>query len=138
MAATKYSRQRESILHYLRSTKCHPTAEVIFQNVRSVCPSISQGTVYRNLKLLSGTGEIQRITCGDGVEHYDATVTLHYHLYCGVCGQVVDIDMPPMVEVEMLAQRYYPGNIEGHTTLFYGHCPECSKSDVESCENDGE
>lgn len=132
MAVTKYSRQRESILQYLRSTKCHPTAETVFHNVREVCPSISQGTVYRNLKLLTDMGEIQRLTCGDGFEHYDATVALHYHLYCRDCGSVVDIDMPPMVEVEMLARRYYNGSIEGHTTLFYGRCPECVAKENEN------
>ncbi len=127
MATTKYSRQRECILAYLRSTKSHPTAETIFHQVREVCPSISQGTVYRNLKLLTDLGEIQRLTCGDESEHYDANAQMHYHLFCKSCGAVVDIDMPPMVELDMLARRYYGGEIESHSTLFYGKCEKCSE-----------
>ena len=56
----KYSKQRESILKYLRSTKCHPTAETVYQNILSENPNISLGTVYRNLTLLTELGDISK------------------------------------------------------------------------------
>ena len=34
MAGLKYSRQREAVLVYLRSTKSHPTAEQVYQKIR--------------------------------------------------------------------------------------------------------
>ncbi len=136
MATVKFSRQRETILQYLRSTTAHPTAETVFRNVRETCPHISQGTVYRNLKLLTDLGEIQRLTCGDGSEHYDATVAPHYHLYCRACGCVADLAMPTMPELNTLAGRYYGGTIEGHTTLFFGECEECTKKTAMGRENE--
>lgn len=69
MAGLKYSRQREAVLVYLRSTKSHPTAEQVYQKIREEFPKISLGTVYRNLNLLADCGEILRLNCGDGVEH---------------------------------------------------------------------
>ena len=53
MAGLKYSRQREAVLVYLRSTKSHPTAEQVYQKIREEFPKISLGTVYRNLNLLA-------------------------------------------------------------------------------------
>ena len=48
MAALKYSRQRESIKEFLMTRKDHPTADVVYENVRKIYPNISLGTVYRN------------------------------------------------------------------------------------------
>ena len=41
MAGLKYSRQREAVLVYLRSTKSHPTAEQVYQKIREEFPKIS-------------------------------------------------------------------------------------------------
>ncbi len=127
MATVKYSRQRESILSYLRSTTAHPTAETVFNHVREICPSISLGTVYRNLKQLETLGIIRRISCGDGNEHFDGTVSPHYHLFCRSCGSVSDINMPLLADLNQLASHYTEGTIEGHSTIFYGLCATCVK-----------
>ena len=37
----KYSRQREAILAFLKTRKDHPTAEVIYENIRKEYPKIS-------------------------------------------------------------------------------------------------
>ena len=49
----KHSKQRDSILEFLATRKDHPTADVVYMNVREQLPNISLGTVYRNLTLLS-------------------------------------------------------------------------------------
>ena len=91
MAVIKYSRQREAILLYLRSTKSHPTAENVYTEIRKEFPKISLGTVYRNLNLLVDQGEILRLNCGDGVEHFDAKTEPHNHFACRTCGAVIDL-----------------------------------------------
>ena len=45
----KHSKQRDSILEFLATRKDHPTADVVYMNVREQLPNISLGTVYRNL-----------------------------------------------------------------------------------------
>ena len=62
MAALKYSRQRESIKHYLMTTKEHPTADTVYMHVKKEFPNISLGTVYRNLNLLTDIGEAIKIS----------------------------------------------------------------------------
>ena len=90
MAALKYSRQRESIKEFLMTRKDHPTADVVYENVRKIYPNISLGTVYRNLSLLSELGEIQKLSNFGGADHFDGCVTPHCHFMCKKCGQVLD------------------------------------------------
>lgn len=123
----KYSAQRELIKAYLMSTTEHPTAELIYENVRKNCEKISLGTVYRNLSLLTEIGEIQKISCGDGIERYDYNAEPHSHFFCRECHSLTDIDLPYMSDLDILAGKIYGGEISGHTTQFHGICEECVK-----------
>ena len=91
MPALKYSRQREAIKSFLMTRKDHPTADVVYHSLRADFPNISLGTVYRNLTLLADLGEIARLRLGDGVDHFDADTSRHYHFICSECGSVLDL-----------------------------------------------
>ncbi len=122
----KHSKQRDSIMEFLRERKDHPTADTVYMNVRKTFPNISLGTVYRNLTLLADIGEIARIRVGDGVDHFDADTSPHYHFVCKECGSVIDLDMEDMVSINETANKNFDGLIEGHITYFYGKCGNCS------------
>ena len=122
----KHSRQRDSIMEFLSQRKDHPTADTVYMNVRKTFPNISLGTVYRNLTLLADIGEISRIRVGDGVDHFDADTSPHYHFICKECGSVIDLDMEDMTEINQAANQNFDGTIEGHITYFYGNCGNCS------------
>lgn len=62
MATLKYSRQRESIKEFLQTRTDHPTADVVYENMKLIYPNISLGTVYRNLSLLADLGEIKKLS----------------------------------------------------------------------------
>ena len=121
----KYSRQRESIKKFLMTRTDHPTAEMIYENLRKEYPKISLGTVYRNLSLLSDIGEIQTISTGVGPDRFDGNAKLHYHFICKNCGQVMDLNMQGLEHINLLAQHDFPGIIEGHSVFFYGRCEAC-------------
>jgi Fur family peroxide stress response transcriptional regulator len=122
-----YSRQREAIISFLKTRKDHPTAEVIYQNVRQNHPRISLATVYRNLSMLSERGDILRIQVGDGTDHFDYDTSPHNHFVCRECGCVLDLEMRPFDEINEAASTYFDGVIEGHVTYFYGLCPTCAQ-----------
>ena len=71
MATLKYSRQRESIKEFLRNRTDHPTADVVYENMKLIYPNISLGTVYRNLSLLADLGEIKKLSSFAGADHFD-------------------------------------------------------------------
>jgi Fur family peroxide stress response transcriptional regulator len=125
MATIKFSRQRESIKQYLESTKCHPTADTVYMNMRELYPNISLGTVYRNLNLLAEQGEILKISCGDGCDRFDGNPKAHYHFICTDCNNVYDLDMESIDHINTIANSQFGGKILGHITYFYGHCEEC-------------
>lgn len=125
MAELKYSRQREAIRAYLAGTKEHPTAEMVYHAIRQTYPNISLGTVYRNLNLLVETGEINKLSCGDGLEHFDYDTGSHYHFVCTDCGRVIDLEMDSIDSINKVAGSHFAGNIDGHFTYFYGKCPQC-------------
>lgn len=123
--ALKYSRQRDEILTFLKGRKDHPTAEVVYRNVRMHNPHISLGTVYRNLNLLADRGEILRLRLKDGVEHFDADISPHYHFVCNECGCVLDLQMQSIEGIKNIAATNFNGKIDGHFTYFYGTCGDC-------------
>lgn len=125
MAINKYSRQREAIKQYLAHTKEHPTADMVYMNIRATHPNISLGTVYRNLNLLAEQGEIIKINCQDGSDRFDAYTKPHYHFLCKDCGKVLDIEMESIDHINKVAGADFNGRIEGHVTYFYGLCPNC-------------
>jgi Fur family peroxide stress response transcriptional regulator len=125
MKTLKYSRQRESIKTCLMARHDHPTADALYTSIREEFPNISLGTVYRNLNLLVELGEIQKLTCGDGADHFDADTSPHYHFVCRNCGQVYDLPMEPMDSINHMAQKHAEGQIDSHKIYFYGTCNDC-------------
>lgn len=123
--ATKYSRQREEIKHYLSTRKDHPTADNVYMAIREQIPNISLGTVYRNLTMLAETGEIKRLRVGDGVDHFDYDTSPHYHFVCSECGSVSDLNMKNIDSIVDIAGADFDGQIHGHVTYFYGICGNC-------------
>lgn len=125
--ALKHSKQRDLIKEFLLTRKDHPTADVVYINVRQQNPNISLGTVYRNLTLLADIGEISRLRLGDGVDHFDADTSPHYHFICTDCGSVIDLEMDSIDQIDSLAGANFDGEIAGHVTYFYGSCGSCKK-----------
>lgn len=125
--ALKYSRQREIIKENLMHREDHPTADMVYMDVRETFPNISLGTVYRNLQLLTDLGEIRKLNVGDGVDHFDAKTFPHYHFICSECGSVIDLQMDNIDTIKDIAGVNFDGQIAGHITYFYGVCGNCCK-----------
>lgn len=121
----KRSRQRDAILSNLSKRYDHPTAEMVYLDIKTEFPNISLGTVYRNLSLLSELGEIQKIATKDGPDRFDGNPKPHYHFYCRNCQRVLDIPMEEQTAINQAASHAFPGIIEGSITQFYGLCPKC-------------
>ncbi len=129
LAATKHSRQRDAIKAYLLRTRDHPTADMVYQEMRAQFPHISLATVYRNLNLLAAQGEILRIPGPEG-DRFDGDTREHYHFTCRCCGEVYDLP-PEIVQTTVHAENVsFGGRIESVHTSFSGICPKCLKLPV--------
>ena len=125
MAITKSSKQRFAIMDVLRNTKCHPTAEWVYEEVRKKIPNISLGTVYRNLSKLSDDKSIVKLNIGTSSEHFDGNTIPHYHVSCVECGKIFDIEELPEFNMNKWASEKFNGEIIEHRTVFTGICSEC-------------
>lgn len=121
----RMTRQRQVILEELRKVNTHPSADEIYEMVRKRLPRISLGTIYRNLEILSASGEIQRLELGTSLKRFDGVADDHYHIRCLDCNRV--IDAPPGFDVSITHEPAESTGFKilGHTLEFIGICPAC-------------
>lgn len=127
MIVRKHSRQRDAIMAYLKTRKDHPTADMVYRDIRNSIPHISLGTVYRNLSLLAECGEINRLSWDGKIDRFDADIRPHYHFICKECGSVSDLDFPYMDDLNQKAAPEFDGTILSHSLIFTGYCALCKK-----------
>lgn len=122
----RYSRQREMIYQYLQATKAHPSAEMIYEDLREELKGLSLGTVYRNLKLLEELGQVRRVASFQDTERYDACCQDHVHFLCTTCGAICDIpgDLTASVRETIPLEEGYALSTVSLTLT--GTCPQCS------------
>jgi Fur family ferric uptake transcriptional regulator len=120
------TRQRAVILEELRKVTTHPSADELYMLVRRRLPRISLGTVYRNLEILSETGQIQKLDFGCTLKRFDGITKNHYHIRCLRCDRVVDAPakVNPCLDEDLKAATDF--QIIGHKLEFIGICPECA------------
>jgi Fur family peroxide stress response transcriptional regulator len=93
-AGWRFTRQRAAVYEYLCAARCHPTAEEVFDAVRSQIPKISLATVYKALEALVDCQLANKLTSSDGPARYDLHDGEHYHLRCLKTGKVCDLPTP--------------------------------------------
>ena len=127
MRTQNYSRKRQAIYELLLSTKEHPSAEWIYNSLKSEYPDLSLGTVYRNLKVLEENQVVKSVAVVGGCERYDARMSQHSHFVCKRCGKVEDIfyceDMTDLLEIIHISSDHH---IDNYNLIFYGNCSKCS------------
>ena len=123
----KPSVQRIAIMDYLMSHHTHPTADEIYQLLRLELPSISLGTVYRNLNQLSESGEVMKITGLDGSIHFDHNTHKHYHFICNKCNKVYDIPAKAIPNIENSVEECTGLHVSECELVLKGLCRDCQK-----------
>lgn len=122
MRQTRYSKQRELIYERLMGSREHPSAESIYQALKANHPSLSLGTVYRNLNLLVEEGRAVRIPFA--VNRYDGTTREHPHFFCTTCESLYDLDLSLDNTLDALVESQ-GHSVDRHDLIFKGVCASC-------------
>lgn len=123
---TKHFRKRDAILACLRNSKAHPSAETLFQELKSQIPDISMATVYRNLNLFKEQGLAISVATVGGVERFDGNTHPHVHFICDDCGAVIDLEAMDMPQnLIHAAEHCCGGQVSGCSLSFNGKCQNC-------------
>lgn len=125
----KYSKQRKLIETTVLQNRIHPTAEQVYDIVKAKLPSISLGTVYRNLNLLAENGIIKKITMANESDHYDGTITEHYHMICESCSNMLDCPDVPLIQYDDLIKSRTGFTVTSHSLVIYGLCKQCQNAE---------
>lgn len=112
-------------MRVVRRMNSHPTADVIYAEVRNEIPGISLGTVYRNLKLLAETGEVAPVAGSGVLIRYDGCTDNHHHFRCDSCGCVLDVEEPVDTELDRRVAARTGLAIRCHSLVFHGLCVDC-------------
>lgn len=123
-----YSKQREDLLNILKNSRSHPTAEELYEKTKEKIPSVSRGTVYRNLKDLVDEGYIIKISMASGADRYDYIHKKHNHIICKSCGTVKDFEYNfdlEDVKQSVIKQTEVSPLLDG--VIMYGICEKCKE-----------
>jgi Fur family transcriptional regulator, ferric uptake regulator len=121
----RMTNQRRVILNELIKTKSHPSADELYIIVRNTIPNISLGTIYRNLEILSQTGEILKLDYGNGQMRYDGDIKKHYHIHCQKCNRIDDLEEDVMKNPEFCPEKMKNYIIIEFNLYFRGICKNC-------------
>ena len=113
------------MLAALRETRAHPTAEQLYAMLKKIFPSLSLGTVYRNLHVLEVQGQINRLGFGSGPDRFEAVAGDHAHLLCRACGRIEDFMLADDPALCRSVARKTGFRIESRQLDLTGLCREC-------------
>lgn len=125
-AKRKNSKKRQAIYDALCNTTEHPSAEMLYKQLKPDVPDISLGTVYRNLAMFVEDGDAVIVGNVDGEARYDAHTDSHPHFVCRKCGHVIDIMLD--ADIKALYDKVYSATgckADNHALTFYGLCDKC-------------
>ena len=121
------TKQLSAVLSAIRAERDHPTAQAIYDRVRRRIPTISRGTVYRNLGKLERDGQVRSFRLSGGPLLYDGVVRDHDHFVCERCGAIRDLKSEShRFQAELYADGYL---VERQAVTYYGACPTCRTTD---------
>ncbi len=103
----------------------HPTADEVYVEVVEQYPSISRGTVYRNLDKLAKGGVIGRLDISSKACRYDHKIIPHYHARCDVCYRLFDVEIDSIVEPDKMVKESKDFLVKGYVLTFHGICKQC-------------
>lgn len=119
--------QRQIVLNTVQSLTNHPTADDIYNIIFKDHPTISRGTVYRNLNILADSGQVLKVSMPNSADRFDLTTHNHYHIQCTHCDCFFDVDVDYFQEINEKIAEKTGFLLDSHEIVFKGICPNCQK-----------
>lgn len=122
-----FTHQRQVIYQAVAGATDHPTPEAVYAKVRRQMPSISLGTVYKNLNIFLEAGLLQEASLHHGSLRVDARVEPHHHFVCRQCRRITDLDAAAIEPVRFRTTLPAGFRVERHNVEIIGLCEACSR-----------
>lgn len=126
----KVTPQRLAVCEYILSSKDHPTADQIHQELKKKYPTMSLATVYQTLHLLSEIGLLQELGFSDTLSRYDPDTSPHINIICKKCGKIQDYKAESVGRFWSQVVKELKIKPIGQRLDIYRYCDQCQKSET--------
>ncbi len=117
--------QRDLVKKAVYDIKSHVTADEVYEFLKPNHPSLSKGTIYRNLEILAEEGKVRKVEVPSGPNRYDFTLEDHYHVTCVECGEVFDVDLEELPNLLDKIKDDHGMDFFSYDISFKGICSNC-------------
>jgi Fur family peroxide stress response transcriptional regulator len=120
--------QRTAIYRALVETTEHPSAEMVFRQVRQVFPSVSLDTVNRTLLTLNDIGAAFIVEGSGDAKRFDANLADHQHFKCVRCKRIIDFHHKPYDQIPLPKNLPAAFAVLRTTVYVEGLCDQCRQN----------
>lgn len=121
----KITPQRTAIYKELIKTDKHPSAKMLYTEIRKVFPSISLDTVNRTLLMFAEMGAAFVVEGSGDAKRFDGSLEKHQHFRCIKCRRIIDFHHKPFDDVQMPRSISTRFKVLKKTVYFEGICDLC-------------
>ena len=121
----RQTRQRDAILQVITEAPGPLSVPEIHEKAIEKLDTLGIATVYRTLKLLQESEQIQPVILPSGESRFESAQHGHHeHFQCRACERVFDVHLCSLPKTRGVT---LPGGfvIEDHELTYYGTCPDC-------------
>lgn len=122
----RVTEQRREIFKTVASSCEHPSAEMVFEQVRHKLSNVSLDTVYRTLSSLEKMELLIRVGT-PSKERFDGDLRPHAHFICSHCGEVYDIFYNLNHMMLPLQEAFSCGDVRQINLQYKGFCKQCQE-----------
>ena len=127
MRQSRLTKQRKAIIGVIKSACYHPTADQIYQLVKKQLSSISVGTVYRNLDILTAKNLIKRIDIPGEPMRFDADLSDKAYFVCKEKGAIYDLKINPSEIKKLFNDQSVIDSVDGSNIVIFGSSKDSNK-----------
>ena len=98
--------QRVAVADFVLHSDRHPSADQVWQAVKTRLPVVSRATVYNTLNLLVDEGLLQQLVLSEGRVVFDPQIEPHHHFIDERTGRIEDV---PWEAVTVTGVERLPG-----------------------------
>jgi len=120
--------QRMALVRMIAASDGHPSANQLYEQVKSEYPTMSPATVYKTLNLFKEMGEVFEIDLKENSRYDGNKPHPHPHVICINCEKVIDSSDEPVSDLLETIESDSGYKIVRHQIIFYGYCPDCQAS----------
>lgn len=124
-AGLRITPQRVAVYELLVNSAEHPSAMMVFEQIRHRYPDVSLDTVNRTLATIAELGLARVIPGCGGAKRFDANLACHQHFKCVRCKKIIDFGYPAFENMKLPREIREDFTVLSKTVYVQGICSRC-------------